>query len=100
MPRTRIGSSVARWGNPAAANGCGIIDRSMKVRVLPVTAVLVALALAAALPSLFSRSSRAGKYWQKMVILGFDGMDPELVQQLVAERKLPNIKRLIDQGGI
>jgi predicted AlkP superfamily phosphohydrolase/phosphomutase len=72
----------------------------MKLRVLPVTAVLVALAVAATLPSLFTRSSRSGKYWQKMVILGFDGMDPDLVQQLVAERKLPNIKRLIDQGGI
>jgi predicted AlkP superfamily phosphohydrolase/phosphomutase len=72
----------------------------MKLRVLPVTAALVALAAAAMLPSLFSRSSRPGTYWQKMVILGFDGMDPDLVQQLVADRKLPNIKRLIDQGGI
>ena len=35
-----------------------------------------------------------------MVILGFDGMDPGLVKQLVDARKLPNIKRLIDQGGL
>ena len=35
-----------------------------------------------------------------MVILGFDGMDPDLVKQLVDDGKLPNIKRLIEQGGL
>ena len=72
----------------------------MKLRVMPVTAVLVALMAIAALTSYFSRPVPAGKYWQKMIILGFDGMDPDLVQQLVEARKLPNIKRLIDQGGL
>ena len=72
----------------------------MKLRVMPVTAILVALAAAAAIPSFFSRTALPGKYWQKMVILGFDGMDPELVQQLVEAGKLPNIKRLMDQGGL
>jgi predicted AlkP superfamily phosphohydrolase/phosphomutase len=71
----------------------------MKLRIMPVTAILVALAAAAAVPSFFSRTS-PGKYWQKMVILGFDGMDPDLVQQLVEAGKLPNIKRLMDQGGL
>jgi predicted AlkP superfamily phosphohydrolase/phosphomutase len=65
-----------------------------------VTAILVALAAAAAIPSFFSRTAPSGKYWQKMVILGFDGMDPDLVQQLVEAGKLPNIKRLMDQGGL
>ena len=75
----------------------------MKLRVMPVTAVLVALAAAAAFPALRSRfqgSSSPGKYWQKLVILGFDGMDPDLVQRLAGEGKLPNFKRLIDQGGL
>ena len=71
----------------------------MKLRVMPVTAILVALAAAAAIPSFFSRPA-PGKYWQKMVILGFDGMDPDLVRQLVDAGRLPNIKRLIDQGGL
>ena len=35
-----------------------------------------------------------------MVILGFDGMDPRLVQQWVDEGKLPNIKRLMAEGGL
>ena len=35
-----------------------------------------------------------------MVILGFDGMDPDLVQRWVGEGKLPNIRKLMDQGGL
>jgi predicted AlkP superfamily phosphohydrolase/phosphomutase len=35
-----------------------------------------------------------------MVILGFDGMDPDLVQRWVQEGKLPNIRKLMDQGGL
>ena len=72
----------------------------MKLRVMPVTAVVVALAAAAATPSFFPRSAPSGKYWQKMVVLGFDGMDPDLVRQMVDAGKLPNIKRLMDQGGL
>jgi predicted AlkP superfamily phosphohydrolase/phosphomutase len=72
----------------------------MKLRVMPVTAVLVALAAAAAIPSLLSRTPSAGQFWQKLVILGFDGMDPDLVRQLVDAGKLPNIKRLMAQGGL
>ena len=47
-----------------------------------------------------SGSSRPGVFSQKLVILGFDGMDPDLVRRFVAERKLPNIARLIEQGGL
>ena len=51
--------------------------------------------------SLVSCSGRpAGQYWQKLVILGFDGMDPDLVARWMNEGKLPNIKRLVDQGGL
>ncbi len=71
----------------------------MKFRVMPVTAILLAILGATAL-SLWYRSTPKSRYWQKMVILGFDGMDPDLVEQLVRGGKLPNIKRLIDQGGL
>ena len=71
----------------------------MKFRVMPVTAILLAIFAATAL-SLWSRSTPKSRYWQKMVILGFDGMDPDFVEQLVRDGKLPNIKRLIDQGGL
>ena len=36
---------------------------------------------------------------QKMVILGFDGMDPRLVEQWMSEGKLPNFKKLAGEGG-
>ena len=36
----------------------------------------------------------------KIVILGFDGMDPDLVQRWVAGGRLPNLKRLITEGGL
>ena len=39
------------------------------------------------------------KYKQKMVILGFDGMDPRLVEKWMGEGKLPNFQRLAGQGG-
>jgi predicted AlkP superfamily phosphohydrolase/phosphomutase len=67
---------------------------------MPVTAILVVLVAAAAFLSYRSRSAPASRYWQKMVVLGFDGMDPDLVSQLVQNGRLPNIKRLIDQGGL
>src|SRR5688500_3265952 len=72
----------------------------MKFRVMPVTAILVVLVAAAVLWTYRSRSAPPSRYWQKMVILGFDGMDPDLVRQLVQNGRLPNFKRLIDQGGL
>jgi predicted AlkP superfamily phosphohydrolase/phosphomutase len=45
-------------------------------------------------------AKRTSEYWQKMVVLGFDGMDPDLVAQWMKEGKLPNLKRLADQGGL
>ena len=45
--------------------------------------------------------SRRGpeKFRQKLVILGFDGMDPRLVQRWMDEGKLPNFKKLAARGG-
>jgi predicted AlkP superfamily phosphohydrolase/phosphomutase len=39
------------------------------------------------------------KFQQKLVILGFDGMDPRLVQRWMDEGKLPNMKKLATEGG-
>jgi len=39
------------------------------------------------------------KFAQKLVILGFDGMDPRLVRQWMDEGKLPNMKKLAERGG-
>jgi predicted AlkP superfamily phosphohydrolase/phosphomutase len=39
------------------------------------------------------------KFTQKLVILGFDGMDPKLVQRWMDEGKLPNLKKLAARGS-
>ncbi len=39
------------------------------------------------------------KFHQKLVVLGFDGMDPRLVAQWMAEGKLPNMQKLAKRGG-
>ena len=67
---------------------------------MPVTAILLAIVAATAWSTFWARSPSKSRYWQKMVILGFDGMDPDLVEQFVRDGKLPNLKRLIDQGGL
>jgi len=35
----------------------------------------------------------------KLVFLGFDGLDPRVTERLMAEGKLPNFSRLKEQGG-
>jgi predicted AlkP superfamily phosphohydrolase/phosphomutase len=39
------------------------------------------------------------KYSQKMVIIGFDGMDPRLTGQWMAEGRLPNMAKLAREGS-
>jgi predicted AlkP superfamily phosphohydrolase/phosphomutase len=40
------------------------------------------------------------KFAQKLVILGFDGMDPKLVQKWMDEGKLPNMQKLAKRGSV
>ena len=39
------------------------------------------------------------KFQQKLVILGFDGMDPHLVQRFMDAGRLPNMQKLAREGG-
>ena len=49
---------------------------------------------------LFRRRKSSGKaHIKRAVILGFDGMDPELAQRFIAEGKLPNLAKLEQQGS-
>src|ERR1043166_8935799 len=59
------------------------------------------MALTAALLTACSGANRrpASTFTQKLVILGFDGMDPHLLDKWMSEGKLPNIARLAKQGG-
>lgn len=71
----------------------------MSRRFLCTGAVAVSLAV---LPLACSRSSAPPpqKFSQKLVVLGFDGLDPDLVREWVAAGKLPHMKALIDRGGL
>ena len=37
--------------------------------------------------------------YEKILLIGIDGMDPKIVDKLMSEGKLPNFKRLKEQGG-
>jgi hypothetical protein len=45
------------------------------------------------------RGSAPEKFQQKLVVLGFDGMDPRLVQKWMDEGRLPNMKKLSRASG-
>src|SRR5215510_1709368 len=44
------------------------------------------------------RKSSGKAQIKRAVILGFDGMDPELAERFIAEGKLPNLAKLQQQG--
>ncbi|HQX83765.1 MAG TPA: alkaline phosphatase family protein, partial [Vicinamibacterales bacterium] len=37
---------------------------------------------------------------KKLVIIGFDGMDPDLVREFMAAGQLPNFAKVIKTGGL
>jgi predicted AlkP superfamily phosphohydrolase/phosphomutase len=70
----------------------------MRKPVLFVTAAVIGLTAFSLACSSSSRRA-PGTFSQKLVILGFDGMDPHLLEQWMNEGKLPHISALAKQGG-
>ena len=68
----------------------------MLKRYLP---ALAALAAALGLVAACSSAPDPAGFKQKLVILGFDGMDPRLVERWMDEGKLPTFKKLAAEGG-
>ena len=64
-----------------------------------VMAAVLALAMAAGVIAC-NRGPAASTYSQRLVILGFDGMDPDLLKQWIDAGHLPTFKRLAAQGGL
>ena len=60
----------------------------------------VAIVVATTQTSLLRNRRPASQYTQRLVVLGFDGMDPSVTAKWIREGKLPNLKRLADQGGM
>ena len=58
--------------------------------------------IAVALGGVIACSSRepASRYSQRLVVIGFDGMDPDLLKQWIDAGHLPTFKRLVAQGGL
>ena len=63
------------------------------------TAVSAAIGLAAVLVACTSRAP-SSRFTQKLVILGFDGMDPDLLKRWIDGGRLPTFKRLAEAGGV
>jgi predicted AlkP superfamily phosphohydrolase/phosphomutase len=59
----------------------------------------VALCVAACLLLPSCQRARAGIEGKKMIILGIDGMDPDLLTRFMAEGKMPNFARLAQDGS-
>lgn len=75
--------------------------RRQAVRLLPSPAILVVAALAMVALAVGCRGGTAPeKFKQKIVVLGFDGLDPDLVSRWVGEGRLPHFARLIKEGGL
>jgi len=56
--------------------------------------------LALTLPSLFLRAGGAAVKAKKMLILGFDGMDPGIVMDMIKRGELPHIRRFAEIGSM
>ncbi|HVR69640.1 MAG TPA: alkaline phosphatase family protein [Vicinamibacteria bacterium] len=61
-------------------------------------AALLLLALGAGCSSAAPPGSPARRAGQRVVVMGFDGMDPILARRFMDEGKLPNLKRLAESG--
>ena len=72
--------------------------RSLVAALLAIVAIAIAVTLTQT--TLIRGRRPPSKFSQRLVILGFDGMDPALVSRWMREGKLPHLKQLADQGGM
>jgi len=65
------------------------------------TFIIVVLLIAAVLVLLLGKSmkSKTIPFGKKVIILGFDGLSPEIVEPMMERGKLPNFKRLKETGS-
>ena len=68
------------------------------MKLKSVTALVLAGALVLGAVSC-GKSAPPEKFKQKLVILGYDGMDPVLAERWMADGHLPNLAKLAAQGG-
>src|SRR6187549_233051 len=66
--------------------------------ILAVAGLAVAAALATTMCGGESTTKPLRRSAKRVFVLGFDGMDPTLARQYMAEGKLPNLKKLSETG--
>ncbi|GMR23339.1 MAG: hypothetical protein BMS9Abin37_1758 [Acidobacteriota bacterium] len=66
---------------------------------LVVSAVVIGIIGLVVRPDKSDERSNAGRSSYPVMILGFDGMDPEFLDYFLSQGKLPNFQRLIDEGA-
>src|SRR5262245_51119494 len=71
--------------------------RSLIAALAAVAAVAIVVATT---QSLFRSRRPPGKFSQRLIVIGFDGLDPVLTGRWIREGRLPNMKRLADKGGL
>ena len=71
----------------------------MRTTSVRLAAALAVVAAAAAVALNCNGRRAPGRFTQRLVILGFDGMDPRLVQKWMDEGKLPNMQKLAKRGS-
>lgn len=50
-------------------------------------------------PAFFTRSLKSSMNAEKVLVLGFDGMDPGIVMSMIKRGELPNIRKMIEKGS-
>src|ERR1041385_1300500 len=84
---------------------CTFLDRDGKLRresASPLKALIWKLRLSLLLCFAAAALSCHSRTWQgdqKLIILGIDGMDPQLLKQYMAEGKMPNFSALAQKGS-
>jgi predicted AlkP superfamily phosphohydrolase/phosphomutase len=61
--------------------------------------ILIAVVACVALAAACSSKPTPGRFPQKIVVLGFDGMDPHLLKQWMDAGAMPNFSKLAAKGG-
>jgi len=69
------------------------------LRLLRIRNVILALLVCAAAALPISCQPRKWHGDQKVIILGIDGMDPQLLKKFMAENKMPNFSALTEKGS-
>jgi predicted AlkP superfamily phosphohydrolase/phosphomutase len=89
-----VGGTPRHYNFPVREPGCAILNPSSTVHTsVRLTIILIVAGFGASL------CAAAPAAPPRVVVLGFDGADPKLVEQLMQEGKLPNLSKLAHEGS-